>query len=671
MLNTFPPPPAGDSAEKILRLAGRKFDPTPVAESEIRLRVRQRIRCPELLKAARDALAPDRTILTRILCAVRQSINPISLSLWERLRGVLMPSLRDRQIVWNHLAVRLEPSFARVVVSRPVKWVAAFALILFVVRVSPLLFLAPASLAESPVLVFATRGNAEILMGPLWQPIRGELDLQTQAKIQTQEGEATIIDHDDAVFRLAPNTRVSFLDRSDRPAVSKQETTLVLEEGTLWVLGLVPKHIRGITVVTAQGRVVIHEGSVSVSQSGGDSDIRVFNRSAVVWRHGRQMPMAAGEQIMLSAGRNLGAGSAQDGGLAKTAMDHERFHEPWVAMNLSRDAVHQREIAHLQQERRAASAGILPGTTLYGIKRLAERVDVMLSFSSDERARKLITQANTRLNEAAALLQAGGASEAESALREYKNTLLQVASGSGGSHAIRSLIQKEVVDGAPATVAAALPGDEAYALKQAVDAAIASLPDETVEIRPDLEGAALLDQLVVVKRQAERGDTSLARESLSALADSLASLGDPESPAPVSSDVLDEAMAMANHVTATIEGPAQGIGLSLGVPAKPFIEPRHPVRSVVIRPITSEQVVAKAQEIRGRIFVFGTKKARYDALEDQLSLIIRHPDRGRILRELSKVLPRDGLAQRVVREINSLSLQVKEVTASGGVAQPQ
>lgn len=669
MLHIFPSP-AGDSAEKVLRLAGRKLDPTSVVENKIRLRVRQRLRCPELLKTARDALAPDGTILTRILCAVRQSIDPIGLSLWERLRGVLMPSLRVRQIVWNHLSIRLEPSFARVVVSRPVKWVAAFALALLVVRVSPLLFLAPASIAESPVLVFATRGNAEILLGSLWQPIRGELALQTQAKIQTQEGEATIIDHDDAVFRLATHTRVSFLDRSDRPEVSKQETTLVLEEGTLWVLGLVPKHIRGITVVMAQGRIVVHEGSVSVSQSGGDSDIRVFNRSAVVWRHGRQMPMAAGEQIALFAGRNLGADSAQDGGLAKTEMDHERFHEPWVATNLSRDAAHQREIAQLQQERRAASAGILPGTTLYGVKRLAERVDVMLSFSSDERARKLITQANTRLNEAAALLQTGGASEAESALREYKDTLLQVASGSGGSHAVRSLIQKEV-DGAPATVAAALPGDEAYALKQAVDAAIASLPEDTVETKPDMEGAALLDQLVVVKRQAERGDTSLARENLSALADSIAALGDPESPVPVSSDVLDEARAMASHVTAVIEGPAQGIGLSLGVPAKPFIEPRHPIRSVIIRPITSEQVIAKAQEIRGRIFVFGTKKARYDALEDQLSLIIRHPDRGRILRELSKVLPRDGLAQRVVREINSLSLQVKEVTASGGVAQPQ
>jgi len=613
-------------------------------------------------------LTPDDTLLARLWLTVRRSIDPMSLSLWKHLRDVLLPSPAVRALLWNRLTVRLEPSYARVVISRPVKWVAAFALVVLVVRISPLLFLAPASIAESPVLVFSTRGNAEVLLGSLWQPMRSELILRTQAKLQTQEGEVTIVAHDDAVFRLAPHTRVSFLDLSDRPEVSKQETTLVLEEGTLWVLGLVPKHIRGITVVTAQGRIVVHEGSVSVSQAGPDVAVRVFNRSAVVARHGKKMSIVAGEQAALPAGRS----GTKDGALVTTAMAPVQFQELWAATNLSRDAAHQREIAQLQQERRAASAGILPGTTLYGVKRLAEKVDVLLSFSADERARKLVTQANTRLNEAAAMLQTGASSgsaqAAENALQEYKDTLLQVASGSGGSSVIRSLLQKEVVEGAPATVAAALPGDDAYALKQAVDAAIAALPAATVESKPDLENAALLDQLVVVKRQAEEGDMALARENLSALTDSLASLENPGALAIVPSDVRDEAKAMADHVTAVIEGPAQGIELSLGVPEKPFIEPQHPARSVVFRSLSSAQVAAKAQEIRGRIFVFGTKKARYDALEDQLSLLIRHPDRGRILRELSKVLPRDGLAQRVVREIQTVNIEVQEVTASGGTA---
>lgn len=655
---TNPPFPSPADAEALLRSVGSRLDPAVGAEARVRFRVRQHLRGPALLTQARHALTPDESLLARLWSTIRTSIDPIRRSFWDWLREALVPADTVSAAVWNRLVGRLEPSYARVVVSRPVKWVAAFALVAFVVRVSPLLFLAPASIAESPVLVFSTRGNAEILVESLWQPLAGEVRLQTATKLQTQDGEVTIVAHDDAVFRLAPHTRVSFLDLSDRPEISPNETTLALEEGTLWVLGLVPKHIRGITVVTAQGRVVVHEGSVSLTQ-GPDAGVRVFDRSATVWRHGKQVNLVAGEQAAL----------AVDTDMTTMKMEPSRFQDAWVAANLGRDAAHQHEIAQLQQERRAASAGILPGARLYGVKRLAEKVDVLLSFSSDERARKLVTQANTRLNEAAALLPSGRTMEAENALQEYKDTLLQVASGSGGSPVVRSLLQKEVVEGAPATVSAALPGDEAYALKQAVDETIAALPVETVDSKPDLESAALLDQLVVVKRQAEEGDTEMAKKNLFALSDSLSALETTGSLALVPADVREEAKAMADHVVAVIEGPAQGIQLSLGAPEKPFIEPQHPSRTVVMRPLTPEQVAAKAQEIRGRIFVFGTKKARYDALEDQLRLLTRSPDRGRILRELAKVMPRDGLAQRVVREIQNVSEQVKqEVTASGGTA---
>ncbi|NOS67822.1 MAG: hypothetical protein HOO67_05685 [Candidatus Peribacteraceae bacterium] len=656
------PLPAEAGAEKLMRSVGSRLTPAAGAEARVRLRVRQHLRGPALLQEVRDALTPDDTVLARLWSAIRQSIHPVSLSFWNRLRETLLPPETVQSLVWDRLVVRLEPSYARAAVSKPVKWVAAFALVIVVVRMSPLLFLAPTSIAESPVLVFSTRGNAEILLGSLWQPIRGEITLKTATKLQTQEGEATIVAHDDAVFRLAPHTRVSFLDLSDRPEVSKQQTTLVLEEGTLWVLGLVPKHLRGITVVTAQGRIIVHEGSVSVSQ-GPDAGMSVFDRSATVWRHGKQVNLVAGDRADLGA----------DGDLATAKMDPLRFQDAWVAGNLGRDAAHQHEIAQLQQERRAASAGILPGATLYGVKRLAERVDVLLSFSSDERARKLVTQANTRLNEAAAT----SGTQRSSALQEYKDTLLQVASGSGGSSVVRSLLQREVVEGAPATVSAALPGDESYALKQAVDETIAALPVDTVESKPDLESAALLDVLAVLRRQAEDGDTAMARQNLSELADSLSSLDTTGSLALVPADARQEAKAMAEQVVAFIDGPAQshiqgpaqGIQLSLGAPAKPFIQPQH--RTIVMRPMTPAQVAAKAQEIRGRIFVFGTKKARYDALQDQMSLLLRHPDRGSILRELSKVMPRDGLAQRVVREIQAVSIEVEaEVTASGGTAGP-
>ncbi len=657
---TLPDSPS-PAPERLLRDLRPALEPRSGAQARIRQQLRAQMRGPALLTQAREALTPRPSLLATLWSRIARSIDPVAhLSLWDRLGVSLSPAADLRSALWQRFSPRLHPEYAHVAASRPIKWIAAFAVVMVAVRASPLLFLAPASIAESPVTLIAKDGGAEILIESLWQPFRGELALHSAINLATRQNKASIIDHDDAVFRLAPHTQVSFLDLTDRPERSTQETTLALQQGELWVLGLVPKQVRAVTVLTAQGRILVHEGSVSVALQGDDVVVRVLDRGATVERHGKQIALVSGDQLVLS----------HDSDLLATKMEPDVYQSAWVAENLSRDAAHQREIAQLQQERRAASAGILPGSTLYPVKRLAEQVDVLLSLSSDERARKLITQGNTRLNEAAALLQTGGTTEAASALKEYKDTMLQVASGSGGSPSVQSLIQLEVVEAGAATVAAALPGDASYALKQAVDDTIESLPSDTI-VKPDIQGDALLDQLSAVKRQVAAGDTDVARQKLTELSHSLSSLMATDSLALVSPEVRQEAQAAAEQVAAAVQAPVMGITLSLGVPAKEVITPEHPARILSLttpRPLTPEQVAAKAQEIRGRIFAFGTKKAQYDTLQDQLSILQHFPDRGSILRELAKVLPGNGLAQRVRREIMMVSQQVKqEVTASGGV----
>ncbi len=657
--------PSPAPSERLLRQLASGVAPSAGAQARVRQMLRSQMRAPQLLKQARDAVTPDASLVTRLWSRILRSMDPVRhLSLWDRLEQSLQPATDLRDALWQRISGSLVPASAPLTISRPIKWAAAFAVVLVGVRASPLLFLAPATIAESPVTLFATQGNVEVLLGSLWQPISGEVPLRSPTHIATHQSQASLINHDDAVFRLGENTRVSFLDLSDRPEPSRQETTLSLEEGEVWVLGLVPKQVRAITVLTPQGRVFIHEGSVSIRQEGDRVTVRVFDRGALVERHGRQLPLVTGEQVVLT----------REGQLVATKLNPAEFQSPWVSTNLSRDAAHQREIAQLQQERRAASAGILPGSKLYPVKRFAEHVDVLMSFTNEERARKLITQANTRLNEAAAILQTGGSTtEAQSALQEYKDTLLQVATGSGGGPSVSSLIQHEVVEAGAATVAAALPGDSAYALKQAVDDTIASLPESGIQ-KPDVEGEALIDQLVAVKRQAEQGDTEVARENLNKIAGSLSSRAATGSSALVAVDVQQEAEAAAEQIAAVVEGPGQGITLILGAPPKEAVTLQHQVRInalLEVRPLTPDQVSDKVQEIRGRIFAFGTKKAQYNALEDQLTLLIRNPSRGSILRELSKVLPGNGLAQRVRREIQAVSKEVEEqVTASGGIAPP-
>ncbi|MSR87063.1 hypothetical protein EXS70_02720 [Candidatus Peribacteria bacterium] len=653
--------PSAASSERLLRSVRARITPKAGAQDRVRAMLRSEMRAAHMLNQVRESLQPAPGLAARLWSAILGSVDPIRhLSLWERLRGSITPTESASSALWNRLSLRLEPAYAHAAVSRPVKWVAAFAVLLIAVRVSPFLFLAPASIASSSVTLFPTRGNVEVLIGSLWQPMTGEVTLNSPMRLQTQEGQATVTIHDDAVFRFAENTRGQILDLSNRPESSSQETTVALEDGEMWVRGFVPKNVRGITVITAQGRIVIHEGSVSIRQSGDEVVVRVFDRSAIVSRHGHQLSLVTGEQVVLFNSDNL----------VGTAMDPSVFRDAWVAANLTRDAAHQREIAQLQQERLAASAGILPGTTFYRVKRLAESVDVLFSLSEEERTRKLITQANTRLNEAAALLPEGRPADVQNALQQYKETVLQVASGSGGSEVVQSLLQSEVVDAGSATVGAALPGDPSYALKQAVDDTIASLPGDKM-VLPDVGGEALLDELYAVKRQASEGDMELAKQKLSELTESIASLNTTGALSLVSADVRAEAKAVVQQVEAVVDGPTVGTSLSLGVPPKDLIVPEHPARTGFLHPMKPEQVTAKAQEIRGRIFLFSKKKAQYSVLDDQLVLLVRYPDRGSILRELSSVLPRNGLSQRVMREIQLLQKEVekKVATASGGVAQ--
>lgn len=649
--------------EHLLEVAVAGLRPSFGAENRVRTMLRCRMqsseRVPAILRATRDAVVPPATLAGRVWSLIAQSIAPVrSLSAWDRVRGILSPAETLSAYIWRQISPRLEPALVPAFASRKFKWGAAIAVVIVTARLSPLLFLAPPTIAESPVTLLSTRGTAEVLSGALWQPIRGEITLTRQTSIQTQGGEATIILHDDAVFRLAPYTRVTLYDLSDRPERGSDDATIALEQGRLWVLGLVPKNVRGVTVVTPQGRVVLHEGSASIVE-GADVSVMAWDRSASVYRRGKQTNLFTGQYVVLG----------RDGSQALGKHDHAAFQNEWTALNLGRDAAHRRDIAQSQQERRAASAGILPGTPFYSMKRLAEEMDVLLTFGEEQKVKKRITQANTRLNEAAALLNDKREDiQVQAALREYKTTLLQVASGSGGSTAVQHILQEEVMEGVPATLAAALPGDSAYTLKQTVQETIAALPESLS--KPDVHAEAIIDELVAVKEQAELGDTTVARQKLAGITSSIAALGTGASVA-LSADALQEVEAIAMHVTAVVDA---GNDDTSAVDEEPAVEPRtpaqprHAARLLVPRAMSQEQVTAKAQEIRGRIFAFNTKKAQQSVLKDLLHSIEQNPDRGRILRELAEVLPRNGLAQRVEMEIRTLNAAVEEqMTASGGL----
>src|SRR3989338_7283000 len=427
MKDHAPLPGSPEEALQRLRLA---VAPAAAAKQRIKMKMHARLRSPELMRDLARSIQPDsHSIWARVV----ERIEPVSaVPLFERLKTFLQPDAETQQILFHRIQAQLVPVYVPIV-HRSIKWTAALALVLLTVRLSPLLFIAPHSAAQSPLMLLPTRGQVSVLMGGLWQPVTKELSFTRSILIRTDDGEATLVLHDDGVIRLGPNTTVALHDTADRPDPALHDPTVTLHSGNIWMQGLVPAHIPGVTLATSQGRVEVHEGSLSVV-AGDTVELRVWDRKINLTHEGKELTLHAGERSELA--------TDTDASIKKIAS--RLYDEPWVAENLRRDAVHRREIAQVQHERRASLAGILPSSSLYSMKRMAETVDVLMTFGEEARTQKKLANANTRLNEAAALLAEGDEEASQPLVAEYQQTLLQLATGFGDGSLVQFMLKQEL-----------------------------------------------------------------------------------------------------------------------------------------------------------------------------------------------------------------------------------
>lgn len=623
------------SPEATLRRPDQFFVPRPGAQERIKRRVLLKIGHPQALTDAGRALNPGLAVPERIWQRVLSSIVPVStVSFLDRVRDFLTPSEELTTALRTALLARLRPVPAPAM--HRLQWVAAFTVLLFLVRLTPFIFLPP-SIAASPFTILP-QGHVYVLSGGLWQPVTDELLLEHSALIQTQEGSATIIAHDDYFLRLAAHTTIAVHDLTDRPSHSSHSPTLTLHEGKVWILGLVPPSFEGVTVVAPQSTVTLHQASVSLSTNGRtDTEVSVWDRRAEIAHAGVGRVLFAGERLTL-----------QDSALPKIEHIAERaYDDPWVSGNMVKDAVHQREIAHLQQERRAALAGILPGSPLYMAKRAAEVVDRTLTLGAQARAAKAVAQADTRLNEAAALLSAGNVTEATVSLQEYRDTLVAVASGSGGDSLVQSIVQHELTV-ASADTSAALPSDTNYVLKRVVLETQSAVSESTVKPE-DLQLSVVVDTLSAIKRQVAEGkDLVGAKKMLIALEPTLSSLVQADALTdPVKQEVRASVTAIAHALDASGISEGKDLGILETVTT---LSPPHSTLTAAVHHLTDDEIESLVRRIHQRIFLYHEKRARWNQLLVEFQKIDGLPDQGKILRVLYHALPENGLARYVRTE---------------------
>ncbi|HVW66220.1 MAG TPA: DUF5667 domain-containing protein [Candidatus Peribacteraceae bacterium] len=652
-------------SESLLRRLADDVSPKNAQKERVRGMLKRRIDGPAMLAKAKLELTPDDALHATLWQRILGRIEPVAVrSLFDRIRGLIAPEQSVQQSVKMNLFSRLAPVAVVPLHRKAYRWVAAFVVVVFVVQLSPVFFIAPATIAESSVLLEPTQGGVEVSIDNLWQPISNEIELKQAVALRTEGGEATILLHDNGNVRLAPNTTLTLNDVSDHSSIlSFNGSSMTIASGEIWLQGLLPDSVRGFTVQTPQGSVTVHGGSVSIDVVNDTTHVEVWDRHATIVRGDQSFALVAGETVDIG---NHSVSQIRD-------LPADAYKGSWVAQNLRRDAVHQREMAQMQEERHAAQAGILPNSPFYPVKRVAEAVDVLLTLDPQAKLQKQLEQANTRLNEAAALIAAGDTG-ASIPLDEYKQTLLAVASGSGGNASVKTLLQQTLAQNS-AQLSAALPDDTSYLLKKTVLEASAQMPDSVIGPQ-DVTGTLLVDTLDALHQAVQSGSGTQVAQTLAALTPYLPAL---QSGSLLKPEVKKEAISLISDVADAAQQTSSGSGsdvisqvvsqtLSPYLPANPAEVPqRVPVIVAQLPSLTDAELDAAVQGALHRIFdVYSMPQSQENQLRVEMKKFENSPDEGRFLRRLYSAMPDGTSFSELVRHQIQLLREKQILSGVGG-----
>ena len=627
------------NVESLLQRLRVYLTPKRGVKSRVKNQIFWHIDAPSSVSELQGAFAPAEGAKMRIWSQIERSITPSSETILDKVRDMLTPPA-DFQVRIKHCVSFIPQTH---VAQNRLKWVASLAVVALIINLSPALFLTSKTVADAKVTLISTQGEAAVTVGGMWQDVADEVVLDSDTRIRTYDGgQASILYWDDAVIRLNESTTIALHDINDNEKTNEISSTITLIEGDIWLQGLVPATVRGMTVTVTNGYITVHEGSVSIDENDDSVTVKVWDGKAVVSHEEEKQILLVGEQVILREGSPI---------LVKK-IPSSQFENNWPQQNLEKDAVHRRYIAHLQQERRAAAAGILPTSNLYPVKRVAEEMDALLSLSDGSRLQKRLNQANTRLNEAAALIAEGEEEEADKTLNDYHDAVLEITSGTGSDTEATALI-KESMKETMSEVAASQPGDESYAIKKAV---LVATSEMSVDIADPAEAEfELFNDAVTALMDALDSGNMTAMQAIWIEMQEYLGLMDHES-SPLTNEARKEARLLLARVASGVGEMDDIEGMNPEILEDIIVY--LPPQPKVISPMTEEEVTTIVQAMFERIYAFKMHQSRENQLRVELIAIAGHSEEGRFLRALYNILP-DGskMHDMVRREIVRLRWQ--------------
>jgi len=633
--------------ESTLKRLTDSVTPGDDLRKRIHARVQARIQ-PSVLMASVKRTQPSSAFRTNLKDRVFRLIqgHPLAADIQDLASSTDVPLVRLSVLRENVLS-RLQPIVQVPVIHIALKWAAAFAVFVLLLRAMPLVFLAPATRANVNIQLIPSGQDVTVFVGGFWRVVDGPEVISGPIMIRTTgDSRATIILNDDGVLRLGENTTIKLHVVADHTETSSFSPTATIIRGQVWALGLLSPVLDSLSIDTLHGTLSLNSGSASVEEDGHQATVAVYDRGAT-FQHGKQIAfLVTGEKAIVKNEKPFDI----------MTVSTKTFSESWVAGNLQQDAVHRAEIAKLQQDRRDKMAGILPTSFFYPAKRIAEEVDVLFTLTHDGRAEKRIQQADTRLSEAIALLKEGQDTEAAGPLTEYRDSLIAMASGTG-DNLVKFLIKKQIADASVSlnTVVTA-PEANAQIVRDAVLEVSAAIPDTALKSH-DIEGYVLVDKLAEINRTL---GTKNLTGGLVAYAEVRPYLQELLAEKTGAHPLLQkEAKALLVTTSSLIKEVTKGAPDKVAQAVQTDIAQYLPPEPEQIL-VSEEQLDAQVREMTARIFLFRTPRSRYNQLLYEMSELKGNPNRGTLLRRLYRALPENGLGAYVLTEIKNFGDELRE-----------
>jgi len=289
--------------------------------------------------------------------------------------------------------------------------------------------------------------------------------------ITGKDGIAVIRYFDDSITRLSYETelRIKKLYKY-KDAIAETEVGLKLEKGRVWsqVINLVGEESSFQVETDEMSATVLTTASFDMQSDNDDTtQVAVFDEVVEVSLYGE----VKDTKELVGKGY-IAAASESDTQIKMVSFNNSQEIEVddqvWTDLNNLKDDEYIDDMEKEFKENVAVEAGVLPGDSLYGAKKLNESAKLTVAGNETNNAKIKVDIAEKRLNEAGALLVSGEEEIAGEVLDEFEHILDEVNDVAKNSEEVDDYV-KDMIGAASKEVAVLNSDSDLYPLKEVVE----------------------------------------------------------------------------------------------------------------------------------------------------------------------------------------------------------